>query len=189
MDRRQRGFTLIELLVVIAIIGILATLVITQLASATVKARNSSAQSDATEAGKGIAAFAQDDTAGGAVIATAAGAFTDSLKGSAGQTGSQTPPGGSAVIQQNKLTAYFTGTQSTTSPLTYATALNKTPSTNYIYWYKAGTATDTTEGILTGSVSPSYAFCVNIKSTTGGTDTYFEATQAGTSANTLTSCP
>jgi prepilin-type N-terminal cleavage/methylation domain-containing protein len=52
--RNRRGFTLIELLVVIAIIGILATLVITQLAGAQVRARNSNAKSDITQIGKAI---------------------------------------------------------------------------------------------------------------------------------------
>lgn len=52
--RQQRGFTLIELLVVIAIIGILATLVITQLSGAQTRARNSNAKSDVSEAGKAV---------------------------------------------------------------------------------------------------------------------------------------
>lgn len=50
----RKGFTLIELLVVIAIIGILATLVITQVAGAQVRARNSQAKSNVNEIGKAV---------------------------------------------------------------------------------------------------------------------------------------
>ncbi|MEZ0287040.1 MAG: type II secretion system protein [Candidatus Paceibacterota bacterium] len=50
----KRGFTLIELLLVIAIIGILATLIITQLSGAQAKSRNAAAKSDISQMGKGI---------------------------------------------------------------------------------------------------------------------------------------
>ncbi len=66
---RRRGFTLIELLVVIAIIGILSTLVVTQLNSARIRARNSQAKNDISEMGKSADLFKNDDTAGELPIA------------------------------------------------------------------------------------------------------------------------
>ena len=163
---RQQGFTLIELLVVIAIIGILATLVITQLGGATTKARNANAQSDVVEAGKSIQVFANDDAAGGSVISTAGA--------------------GSSISGVGTLPFFTTGTQSfVAGSLMYGTLIAKTPSAGkYTYGYTASVGT---ASALTGS-NPTYNFCTNIVAV-GTTPTgYFATTQAG-NTTAPTSCP
>ena len=180
--RRQQGFTLIELLVVIAIIGILATLVITQLGGATTKARNSSAQSDVTEVGKAIAVFANDDAASGRIIASNTAAVTS----------------GAATMLLNGSTAggafasYFKGVQfvdttaaGTTS--TYAVSLAKTPSS--LYTYKYFTDISTAIGALTSISSPNYTFCSNTQGVTGGAAAgSFLVSNTGTSTGTTGNC-
>lgn len=56
----RRGFTLIELLVVMAIIGILATLGISNFASARIKARDTKRKSDLSTITKALEAYAND---------------------------------------------------------------------------------------------------------------------------------
>ena len=126
---RQQGFTLIELLVVIAIIGILATLVITQLGGATTKARNAGALSDVTEAGKGVTIFLNDDNSNGKVISTIGAPAT--MQG--------TVPVASTI----NLSTIFTGKNNfANGSSTYSPLVAKTPSTSYTYTYKAGTTGD-----------------------------------------------
>ncbi len=66
---RKRGFTLIELLVVIAIIGILATLVVTQLSQLRVRARNTQVKNYLTELDKAAGLFAQENNSADKVVA------------------------------------------------------------------------------------------------------------------------
>lgn len=161
---RQQGFTLIELLVVIAIIGILATLVITQLGGATTKARNSGALSDVTEAGKGVTIFLNDDNSNGKVISTIGASAT--MQG--------TVPVASTI----NLSAIFTGKNNfANGSSTYSPLIAKTPSTSYTYTYKAGATGDSvsTMGLNTmttasGSTYIGYLFrfCTSTVAVPGG---------------------
>ena len=132
---RQRGFTLIELLVVIAIIGILATLVITQLTVARVKARNSTAQNDISEGGKAIETFRADDVAANRVV--------DSGKATVGGVNNTLFTAPAATMQAavvNGDTTHadinytFNGVFNVASG-TYSLDLNKTPNNTYTYTY------------------------------------------------------
>ena len=107
---RRHAFTLIELLVVIAIIGILSTLVVTQLGASQIKARNATAQSDIAEMGKVVDSFRTDDVASGTVVSNPPSGTVDTLSGTSGT-----------------LTSLFTGTQNVQG-LTYAALVQKTPS-------------------------------------------------------------
>jgi len=171
--RRMRGFTLIELLVVIAIIGILAVLVITNLASARVKARTAASQSDVTGVGQAIEAFKNDDTAADQVIGTAAFATAAN----------------DATLNNTTATtvfaAIFTGTQNATTAAsnTYAIKLTKSPSSATTYTYCSSTVG--TAYMLTAG---DYQFWSNnIKQLSTDTQKYFIA-HTGT-VETVTTAP
>lgn len=170
---RRLGFTLIELLVVVSIIGILATLVITQLGKAQSKARNSSIKSDVVAAGKAIETFRLDDTAGGRVIG-------------AGSAGSYLALNGN--FSNISLTTVFTGVLRTiTSPpdfpyLTYPAKFIKTPGVNINYRYcpsRPASPTERTSFVrLDASGNTFYAFYSNgIVSETAGV--YYVVDQTG----------
>jgi len=120
------AFTLIELLVVIAIIGILATLVITQVAGAQVRARNSSAQSDIAEMGKTVETW-RTNTGGDYVVVKNANTTAGSIPAS--------------NVNATTLTSWpFTGTEAAGTSGTYGTSINKTPTSSYTYGYETDAA-------------------------------------------------
>ncbi len=156
---KKRGFTLIELLVVIAIIGILATLVITQLAGAQVRARNSSAKSDITEAGKSIETWKTTqniDNVFNGVAPSAANTASTTLTASANA-------GGFTTLFSN--TAAVVGTSYAGYPL----VLGKTPGSKEVYSY----VTSTVQGVpaLTIASAGSVSYCIATSVESGGTVT------------------
>lgn len=138
----RKGFTLIELLVVIAIIGILATLVITQVSGAQLRARNSNAASDVSQMGKAIELYKNDDSGNGNPITVAAAATTDATL--------------NGTTETNGFLAIFSGTANFTSgSAAYAVDINKTPNANYTYTY------DTSGGTLRANDATCYVIQTN----------------------------
>ena len=166
MIRTQKGFTLIELLVVIAIIGILATLVITQLGGARVKARNATAKSDISEAGKAIEVFKNDDSSNqGALVVDSS--YATGVQSSVTESGTFT-----------KLNYIFSGTQTfvpggataySGAISSYALKLLKSPSANqsYSYYTFNGAQTASNLGTMTAKC---YAIGSTVDSSNGVTD-------------------
>jgi type IV pilus assembly protein PilA len=183
---RKHGFTLIELLVVIAIIGILATLVITQLSGARVKARNGNAKSDLTEAGKAVEVFKSDDNSGEkpinmgitAPLATVAGSPTSATTTCTGGATSTSCLVSSLDYQGTSVNGFnlgFGGTQAsaTAGSMSYGVKFNKTPGQGYYYYYMTPDAATTSnvaaQDVVKGGIS-SYFMITDLGATGGATD-------------------
>jgi type IV pilus assembly protein PilA len=176
--RKQRGFTLIELLVVIAIIGILATLVITQLSGAQTRARNSNAKSDVSEMGKAVETWKTTNNTENAV---------DAVTTAAGVTwaGTRLNGGGTTSVCTANTTAADEicggwGTLFNQASGAYPVRVSKSPSTSHVYGY----ATSTANAAPAMGTANSANYCVGTSTVapSGGTESAFWVAN-GVSAN------
>ena len=188
VDRRKfavaarPAFTLIELLVVIAIIGILAALVVTQLGAARVKARNSSAKSDVTEAGKAIEVFKNDDANSASKVIAPWGTATTAGIASINYNAS-TVTGG--------FTSIFTGTSSVAG-FTYGLDINNSVGANQTYTYtthaqsgNAGAAT-----LVPGATNyGNYVFQTSLDTADASSTAYFWVYNGTSAAGAVGSIP
>ena len=162
----RRGFTLIELLVVIAIIGIISTLVISQLGNARNQARNARAKNDISQAGVAIEAFKEGVGDGQIIgnIPTFATVIVDKVSSSG----------------TNTLTDIFTGIESGTSPYTYSVKINSIPSPFYSYGYIAPLTPDSTNSTVRPLVNPTgYIVSTNLQPTTASSGNNYFSLQSG----------
>lgn len=148
----RKGFTLIELLVVIAIIGILATLVITQVAGAQVRARNSNAKSDVNQMAKAVEVYRTNNNVDNYVNSNAASG------GAAGTTMSGTTAAGAW--------ATIFGTSSADG--IYPIRITRTAGNSASYTYGYTTNTNTNPG--TDVTSTSYCVGTNVVNSNGVND-------------------
>jgi prepilin-type N-terminal cleavage/methylation domain-containing protein len=174
MHHRKNGFTLIELLVVIAIIGILATLVITQLASSRVKARNSAAKSDVTEMAKSIEVYKNNHNEN--VLVSAENAT--GLEATSGDTLNGTT--------DDDFLSLFTGAE---AQYEYSVGITKTPSIAYTYVYRTD-PTGASHAESPVSVT-NYLVGSNLVEVGGETDTFFYTANgtAGSGTTAISATP
>lgn len=158
----KKGFTLIELLVVIAIIGILATLVVTQVAGAQVKARNATAKSDVTALSKSVETWRTDRGDGSRIYGTV---NTNTIDADPVAATTRYDSGGA----KGDWSAVFTGTLADDQ---YGASVSSLPSERYLYYFltsasddaycigtnimPAGVFTYLTGKILTADTDPNY---------------------------------
>ncbi len=152
-----RGFTLIELLVVIAIIGILATLVITQLAGAQVRARNSNAKSDVSQMGKAIEVWKTSLAVSGAGSELVINSHSTAVTGVAAST-----------LTGSWATLFVVGTGANPP---YNINIAKSPSATHAYIYS--TSTPVATPALTTFTATDYCVSTAVSIASNVTDTGF----------------
>jgi type IV pilus assembly protein PilA len=162
--RTQRGFTLIELLVVIAIIGILATLVITQLSGATARARNSNAKSDVSQMGKAVETWKTTTNTENAVDSGAVAAATQTRVNGDG-TGTCNGSVNATCAGLGWTTLFNTATTG------FPVRVNKSPSTSHTYTY--ATSTSAVAPAMGTYTSTNYCVATTVTSTTNAQDGAF----------------
>lgn len=165
--RRKGGFTLIELMVVVAIIAVLATMVLTQLAGAQTRARNSQAKSDISEMGKAIEYWRINVMSDTVVDA----ASLENIPNPNGVSGSGSVPGtritGSEATETWKK-IFGNGT-------VYPVYVLKSPSASYTYGYVTNSEPDPSVPEVNGSLSAnSDSYCVGTNTVAPVGATYSE---------------
>jgi type IV pilus assembly protein PilA len=161
----RSGFTLIELLVVIAIIGILATLVITQLSGAQTRAQNSNAKSDVLELGKAIETW---KTAGNTDNAVNARTATSGVAGTRLNGDGSGSLCGAGVLRSNEACGGWATLFDQPSGA-YPIRVSKTPSTSHTYGYNTNVARATPG--MAFFTSSTYCLGTSTLSPAGGTNT------------------
>ncbi|MEI6478000.1 MAG: type II secretion system protein [bacterium] len=187
--RRLKGFTLIELLVVIAIIAILATLVLTQLQNARVKAINAGAKSDVQAAGNSIENFKNDD-------ANNSGGIVQTDLTVAGLAALKAPYTLTNTTASARFAAVFTGILSATGQGTYGARITKTSGSGITYNYcstdHAGLGSDGT--VVASTSKPGYHFWASGLVSSGDTSipvnaSIFESADGSTGFTTVSGTP
>jgi prepilin-type N-terminal cleavage/methylation domain-containing protein len=161
----RSGFTLIELLVVIAIIGILATLVITQLSGAQTRAQNSNAKSDVLEMGKAIETWKSISNTDNAVNARTATTGVAGTRLNGDGSGSIC---GAGVLRSNETCGGW-ATLFNQASGAYPVRVSKTPSTSHTYGYNTKIANPVP--VMTTFTSDTYCLGTSTLSPAGGTNT------------------
>jgi len=205
MKTKRTAFTLIELLVVIAIIGVLATLIVTQIGNARTRANNARAKSDILSAGKAVALFS--GTFGSILAATQTSVGADRFTINTPLANPFSLPVAEAVLapptkgdyldSNNYMDAcnnpFLNMFNSKQAPFYYGATLQRVPSTFYTYEYR----TTDTKAVVNGgncpttipnhqmSAFPDYTLITNLDVSDGSTDYFYWVNDGSPGSGTI----